>query len=299
MDSTHRLFLATVSAAFKVIDSELIPSIEHGLSACGYDLAHSKIQAVDGIKNGESVQAVIIQTKHSKIVKNHTWLFVVIRGSGMVEKEKWILDQRPELVPMVLDDDFYYPPIVSCLGKIRRLKVHSGLLRGYRSIQAEIRKAVRETPATATVIFGGYGTGGAIAQLAALDNVIRNIRDPYHRTLPVECCVFNSPRVGNRLFVRKFEMMVRTNERWVSGADEISALPVNKKYHHTGQVHLFNPTTLKLDIKKKHEGHRVGEGCLWFGWRPVAEHHDVGKILAYLRVSDKETKEKLERDGMD
>ena len=31
----------------------------------------------------------------------------------------------------------------------------------------------------------------------------------------------------------------------------------------------------------------------------MTEHHDVGKILAYLRVSDKETKEKLERDGMD
>ena len=299
MDSTHRLFLANVSAAFKIIDDDLIPSIEHALLICGYDLAYSKIKAVDGIKNGESVQAVIIQTKHSKIVKNHTWLFIIIRGSGMVEKEKWILEQRPELVPMVLDDDFYYPPMVTCLGKIRKLKVHSGLLRGYRSIQAEIRKAIRETPATATVIFGGYGTGGGMAQLAALDNVIRNIRDPYHRTLPVECCVFNSPRVGNRLFVRKFEMMVRTSERWVSGFDEISALPVSKKYHHTGQVHLFNPTTLKLEVKPKCEGHRVGEGCLWWSFRPVTEHHDIGKILAYLRVSDKETKEKLERDGMD
>jgi hypothetical protein len=209
------------------------------------------------------------------------------------------MDQRSELVPMVLDDDYYYPPMVTCLGKIRKLKVHSGLLRGYRSIQAEIRKAIRETPATSTVIFGGYGTGGSIAQLAALDNVVRNIRDPYHRTLPIECCVFNSPRVGNRLFVRKFEMMVRTNERWVTGGDEISALPVSKKYHHTGHVRVFNTSTLKLETKPKWEGRRLGEGCLWWGWRPVKEDHDIGKILAYLRVSDKETKEKLERDGMD
>lgn len=299
MDSTHRLFLANVCTAFKTIDDGFIPIIEHSLVSCGYDLTQSKIKAVDGIKNGESVQAVIIQTKHSKIVKNHTWLFIIVRGSGMVDKEKWILDQRSELVPMILDDDFYYPPIVTCLGKIRRLKVHSGLLRGYRSIQADIRKSIRESPATTTVIFGGYGTGGAISQLAALDNVIRNIRDPYHRTLPVECCVFNSPRVGNRLFVRKFEMMVRTHERWVSGMDEISALPSSKKYHHTGHVHLFNPTTLKHEVKDVMEGNRVGQGCLWWKWRPINDHHDVGKILAYLRLSDKETKEKLERDGMD
>jgi hypothetical protein len=299
MDPTHRLLLANVCTAFKDLDS-VIDGTTHALKICGYDLTHTKIHGIDGIKNGESVQALIISTKHSKIVKNHTWVFVVIRGSGLVEKEKWILQQRPELVCMTLDDDDYYPPVpTNCFGKIRRVMVHSGLLRGYRSIQADIRKSIREAPATSTMIFGGYGVGGAIAQLAALDNIVRNIRDPYHRTLPVECCVFNSPRVGNVIFKRRFEIMIPVAERWIYGNDEISALPVSNQYYHTGHLHIIDPITLKPSYKEKSEGRRVGSGCLFWGWTPEKEHHDVGKILAYLRIADKETKEKLEKDGMD
>ena len=176
----------------------------------------TKIRSIDGITSGENAQALIIHCRYPDNMNVHN-IYVVFRGSGMFEREKWIMDNRPELMKMMLNGPF----------QPENIMVHSGLLRMYRSVQMELRRIAKEAPPLTRFIMSGYGTGAALARLAALDIAWNTRLDPYRLDAIVKTITFATPVFANKEFQELSKSICKGGDISIAGAeDPLCHIPV-------------------------------------------------------------------------
>jgi len=252
------------------------------------------IQLLDGTKNGSPTQAAVVRFRHA----SHTdreMIFIAIRGSGVALREKWLMENDCEPTTMVQTRGV---PKIYIPGKgFDDIRVHKGVLRGYRSIGAELRKIVQTCPAKSNLVIAGYGFGGAIANVAALDLVNRNRSDPYHADVAVRLVTFNTPQYfANKVFHNALRSLVERYTAYARAWDPVSRMgPMNKIYSLP-----IRPTTWVHDDINPRSTHptretytvappaRVALGfwplCCGCGPRDNPEDHSIGKILGHLRI---------------
>lgn len=176
------------------------------------------IQLVDGTRNGASQQAAIIRFRHQAHASRER-IFLVVRGSGMAAREAWLMKNDAEPVPMsqILTG--------TRIDTATPILVHKRVLRAYRSIESEFRKIVRDCPAKSTVLVAGYGMGGAVARIAAMDLATRNRSDPYHTNLPIRVITFGAPQwFANKSFHTALQSFISGDTSYAGAWDPIPRL---------------------------------------------------------------------------
>lgn len=113
----------------------------------------------------------------------------------------------------------------------KSLKVHSGFLKQFRSIQSELLDTIvggREL-GIKTVHFSGHSLGAALATLASgyFSPLIRDISG-----CQIICHTFGSPRIGNSAFVDWWTDKVDISCRFLNYKDPVPLLPLNGFYKH-------------------------------------------------------------------
>lgn len=266
-----------------------VENVRKSLDEIGAVLSTVNIRLLDGTRNGGNTHAAIVRFRHnSSDVKEY--VFVVIYGSGIVGREKWIIENNAEPVVMSNMTDC----VLVGVSKDREILVHKGILRSYRSIQKDIRKIVSDCSAKTEMILCGYGVGGAIARVAALDLMIRNKMNPHHVTIPIRVVSFSSPQYyANTNFHTVYKLLVNDDIGYSMAWDPIPRLrSPNSTYIQTRVltrwIHAEHPHKGRYDTMSISPPKRVAMGwfplCCGCGPRDDSEEHDIGKILSYLRI---------------
>lgn len=236
---------------------------------------------VDGVHSGEDAKALIVEHRRKDDPGLHQ-VTVVFRGSGNVEKEFWLLNrmaEEPEF--LTLERAPGDPPF--------DVPVHRGLMRMYRSIETKIREVVRRCPPRSRVVMTGWGTGGALARIGALDCAWRNRLDRYHLNIPFRIVTFGTPAFAGR------QMMPLLNRAGVR--DDVNfagALDPVARWNHTPKKvkWLTAPvgTTgwLYWDSERgsvMKPSYSVPVIKSWGLWKVPDDprEHDIGKIISHLR----------------
>jgi hypothetical protein len=269
--------------------SSFLKNVSHAIPSIGAIPGTIHIHIVDGTKNGSPTQVAVVRFRHASHTEREM-VFIIVRGSGVALREKWLIENVCEPTNMVQTRGIPTKdgnPIL----------VHKGVLRGYRSVQPELRKIVQTCPAKTNIVIAGYGFGGAIANIAALDLVNRNRSDPYHVDIPIRLLTFSAPQYfANAVFHKSLRDMVPRysaySRAWdpvarMSSMDKIYSPPMRgtiwihdnvtpKSTHHTRETVTIAPPA------------RVALGC-WplccgCGPRDDPGDHDIGRILGHLRI---------------
>ena len=247
------------------------------------------IQLLDGTRNGSPTQGAVVRFRHI----SHTareMIFIAIRGSGVALREKWLMENDCDSTNMV--------QIRGVPGKgVSERQVHKGGLRGYRSMSSELRKIVQTCPAKTNLVIAGYGFGGAIANVAALDLVNRNRSDTYHADIAVRLVTFNAPQYfANKVFHNSLRTLVHRYNAYARAWDPVSRMESTNKIYSlpvrmTTWIHddinprSTHPTRETYTIAPPA---RVAFGfwplCCGCGPRDNPEDHSIGKILGHLRL---------------
>jgi predicted lipase len=115
-----------------------------------------------------------------------------------------------------------------------KIKVHTGFLEQWRSIQQMIFQELHEHHKSLPpdkIIVTGHSLGGALATLCALSIARSSIKTK------VYCLTFGSPRVGNRHFAKLFNKCVPNSVRYVYGADMVASVPlILQGYWHVDRL---------------------------------------------------------------
>jgi len=105
------------------------------------------------------------------------------------------------------------------------VRVHSGFLRSYRSLQTEaqamIRAAKEACPLCTRVVLTGHSLGGALATLNSLD-ISNWLNIP---TSSITLLSFSSPRVGNAAFASYYERTISDHWNVVNSCDLVPHVP--------------------------------------------------------------------------
>ena len=272
------------------LDSKtFVENVRKSLGEIGAILSTVNIRLLDGTRNGGNTHAAIIRFHH---VSNESkeYIFVVIYGSGIVGREKWLVENNADPVVMSNMADCALVGVT----KDKEILVHKGILRSYRSIQKEIRNVLRDCPAKTEMILCGYGVGGAIARVAAFDLMIRNKMNPHHVTIPIRIVSFSSPQYyANSNFHAVYKLLINDDTSYSMAWDPIPRLrSPNSTYTQTHVlthwIHAEHPHKGRYDTISVTPPRRVAMGwfplCCGCGSRDDTEEHDIGKILSYLRI---------------
>ena len=252
-----------------------------------------RIHIVDGTRNGEPTQAAVIRFRHtSDGTREH--MYVVIRGSGVAMREKWLVENNSEPTNMVQTRGM---PIAYVCGA-EDIRVHKGVLRGYRSIQNTVRSAIRKCAPMTRVVITGYGFGGAIANVAALDLANRNRFDPYHADIAMCLLTFGSPLwFANKTFHVSLRRLVPKHTAYSRAWDPVPRMKSTSKEYSLPQIattwiHDRNNTSTQTPERETYETHsvappaRVSCGfwplCCGCGPRDNLDDHCIDKIMCHL-----------------
>ena len=247
------------------------------------------IQIVDGTKNGSPTQAAVVRFRHASH-RAREIVFIAVRGSGVSLREKWLMENDCDPTNMVQTRGIP-------TGKdVDAIQVHKGVLRGYRSVQLELRKIVQSCPAKTNLVIAGYGFGGAVANVAAMDLANRNRCDPYHVDIPIRLVTFSAPHFfANRTFHNALRVLVPRHSSYSRAWDPVSRMKtMNALYsspvRKTVWIHdNITPKSARYTRETVSIGPpaRVAIGCwpLCCGCGPHddPEDHDIGRILSHLR----------------
>lgn len=102
------------------------------------------------------------------------------------------------------------------------IKIHSGYLYKYLSLKdvlIEKINTIRNNNDIKEITFNGHSSGGAIANIAALD-ISYLYKDIY-----INSITFGSPKIGNKYFVEEYNKNIKNSVRVVNNNDIIQYLP--------------------------------------------------------------------------
>jgi hypothetical protein len=248
-----------------------------------------RIRLLDGTKNGSPTWAAVVHFRHLANSNKET-IFVVIRGSGDTLREKWLMEHDCE--PAKMSQTRGVPMIGTNQSRHRNIWVHRGVLRGYRSIQMGLRDIVKKCPAQTKLVITGYGFGGAIANVAALDLANRNHMDPYHADIQIRLVTFGTPHyfadhTFHSLLMALVSQYTSYSGAWdpitrMSSKDSLFTRPLRPTiWLHRSERNIYETRSITLPM-------RVTMGC-WplccgCGPRDDPVDHNIQIILNHLRV---------------
>lgn len=139
-----------------------------------------------------------------------------------------------------------------------KAKVHSGFAEAYKSIRKYLLGALVELyrrdgttdfgSKNLPVLFCGHSLGGALAMLATFDAANYHREIGISSTSDISCSTYGCPRVGNDIFKRRYENLVKNHWRFEIASDPVPYLPSCLNYTHVGtQVLLDQSGTLLVD----------------------------------------------------
>lgn len=142
--------------------------------------------------------------------------------------------------------------------------IHSGFYNGWKQISSDVSKIVNSWKKRGIWITG-HSLGGAIATIDALMN---------EHSLVAGVYTFGSPRVGDRQFVRNYDVLFGDiTYRVVRNDDVVARIPQRiLGYHHCKQIVYFNSDDKLL----------LGEEA-YSGWRAFLDRI-AGKFEGYLQL---------------
>ncbi|MEL6525455.1 MAG: lipase family protein [Chloroflexota bacterium] len=160
---------------------------------------------------------------------------VVLRGT--MNMQEWLNNLNYRLVPFdFLNADYG--------------EIHNGFRDIYKGLRGQIREQVEAFDTDTPLYFVGHSLGAAVAQLAALDVVIRQPE----RSAEVQVYGFAPPRVGNNAYATAYNERIETSYRVINVCDVVPFLPSER-------VDAF----MDLDLRKyadtkgaRHYVHQVG-----------------------------------------
>ncbi len=126
--------------------------------------------------------------------------------------------------------------------------IHHGFGQAVDDVWPQIEQALRDSKETGT-FFAGHSLGGAIAQLAGVRAVGAGLAHPDSQVYTQ-----GSPRVGNDVFKRYADRLVRNNwrvvnqrEGWLGTSDPVAATPPKwLGFRHAGNVMQVDPDAVRL-----------------------------------------------------
>ena len=149
-----------------------------------YVVDRTVIHLLDGIKSGQDAKAVVIESRSVADPELHQ-VTIVFRGSGIVSKELWVMNQNSMAETLRLQAT----PGSSSLNVL----IHGGLLRMYNSLRADIQTILKNCPPRTRVTMTGFGTGGGLARIATLECGWMNYMNPYQVNFPFRVVTFATP----------------------------------------------------------------------------------------------------------
>ncbi|MDX2469788.1 MAG: lipase family protein [SAR324 cluster bacterium] len=118
------------------------------------------------------------------------------------------------------------------------VKVHSGFLNAYKSVNGEVQKILSEKLTDQPLWIAGHSLGGAIATLATYDRV-KNGGDPLKNEVQLAgLYTYGSPRVGNEDFRKDYNRIFKEKTyRMVNNNDVVTRVPPQLfGYGHIGRL---------------------------------------------------------------
>ncbi|MCO5594626.1 hypothetical protein L7F22_048659 [Adiantum nelumboides] len=195
----------------------------------------------------------------------HHRLVIAFRGT---EQVKW-KDLRTDLMLLPVS---FSPERVG--GKFKEeAKVHGGFLNAYDSVISRLKSLVKASIKTSNVngdtehpwqvYVTGHSLGGALATLAALE--LSTSRLSREHRIKVTMYNFGSPRVGNKKFADRYNMIVKDSWRVVNHLDIIPTVPRLMGYCHVATpIYLtagdVQDATVNLElVQDGYKGDVIGE----------------------------------------
>jgi triacylglycerol lipase len=102
------------------------------------------------------------------------------------------------------------------------IKIHSGYLYKYlslRNVLIENINIIRNNHDIKEITFNGHSSGGAIANIAALD------LSYLYKDVCINSITFGSPKIGNKHFIEEYNKNIKNSIRVVNNNDIIQYLP--------------------------------------------------------------------------
>lgn len=156
-------------------------------------------------------------------------------------------------------------------GLLRKCKVHAGFETVYSSLQAQILKELssllrqRERP----IFITGYGSGGAVATLCALDLSLRCFAGQVYKN---SIYTFGAMKSMNSAMVQLYEAHVPFRWRCVVSGDSFSGQPISTSFRHATKVATFT--------RNGHLAIEYVRTCKW--WQSPASIHPMHKLSSYF-----------------
>lgn len=106
----------------------------------------------------------------------------------------------------------------------KNIKIHSGYLYKYLSLKEVLIENINnicnnKNNNIKEITFNGHSSGGAIANIAALDISF------LYKEIYINCITFGSPKIGNKYFVDEYNKNIKKSIRVVNTNDIIQYLP--------------------------------------------------------------------------
>lgn len=117
----------------------------------------------------------------------------------------------------------------------KNIKIHSGYLYKYLHLKPVLLENINnicKNNNIKEITFNGHSSGGAIANIAALDISF------IYKNKNINCITFGSPKIGNKYFVDEYNKNIRQSIRVVNDYDIIQYLPLFI-YKHTHKPYLI------------------------------------------------------------
>lgn len=112
-------------------------------------------------------------------------------------------------------------------------KVHRGFKKQFddvvRQIDEKIKEFVGKSGSLLPIYFTGHSLGGGLATIASL-------YFSFSVSNPIICITFGSPRVGDNLFAKLFDLRIKHSIRFVNQEDPVPFMPPDLFYEHVGGI---------------------------------------------------------------
>lgn len=161
--------------------------------------------------------------------------------------------------------------------------VHRGFLESYVTVRNQVLKYVDQLAVDfdgnqiRAVICTGHSLGGALATLCAFDVAVHLRKRTGRDDVAVACSTFGCPRVGNLVFMSRYNLLVPKTNRFVNAGDIIPKSPPRNflrsitltGYRHVGRQILLDSNG-RFIISPSRIERFLQHGNMFYGNRPSA-----------------------------
>lgn len=122
------------------------------------------------------------------------------------------------------------------------IKIHQGFYSQFIVIADELTEQIKKRLHYChTVVFCGHSLGGALATIASYYYALMKLKykpsagSAAAASLSIKCRTFGSPRVGNEVFVKSYESLIKDHWRVYNYCDLVPMVPMSFRFDHINQ----------------------------------------------------------------